>query len=371
MEKSDRKILKNKPVDKGDYYESLQTEISKDVEGLDSRRLEIKADRTYFFDNQLGHVATIIKGQSYFSCKSHEKLKLEAFTSFFIPVGESASIKSTSGNLQILLVSAPSSQTVGKRFLLKNHKFVNACTNTQQSMRHILTEQYLSRRIFLRHDETLLSKSGDPISWHHTTMFDTKSLPLNEEKITVFRMSYNTKTEINICFDVPILSKVRFAVHPYSTSSQEWTKWEEIDSNTCYNLNESPDEMEMIKSEDGTIRGYRNKHEVHIPENGYVTLMCLFNPATTGIEKHVTGKFSDYGKGIDDMNILPFLSELSKYDQMVEELSIKQSLGEDIEKVGSYKVYQEGIKNQIAIEEELLSSIAERKNIVEMWKTKA
>jgi hypothetical protein len=44
-------------------------------------------------------------------------------------------------------------------------------------LRWVITPQYLSRRIFLHHDPTLLSKSGHPVSWFHTTMFDVAGLP--------------------------------------------------------------------------------------------------------------------------------------------------------------------------------------------------
>ena len=84
----------------------------------------------------------------------------------------------------------------------------------------LLTLQYLSRRIFLHHDPTLLSKSGNPVSLFHTTMFDVDGLPKNEDGEPVFKMSYNSRTEFNVCYDVKGIARVRMAEHPYKATNQ-------------------------------------------------------------------------------------------------------------------------------------------------------
>src|SRR5204863_9462523 len=93
-------------------------------------------------------------------------------------------------------------QARGERLLLRDEKFIAACATRSQTLRWTLTPQYLSRRIFLHHAPILLSKSGHPVSWFHTTMFDVAGLPPNQDGEPVFKMSYNSRTEFNVCYDV-------------------------------------------------------------------------------------------------------------------------------------------------------------------------
>src|SRR5262249_18756391 len=137
------------------------------------------------------------------------------------------------------------SQARGRNLLLRDETFLAACAAGSQSLRWVLTPQYLSRRVFLHHDPILLSKSGNPVSWFHTTMFDVIGLPNNDEGEPVFKMSYNSRTEFNVIYDVEGEARVRFARHPYRSAGQVWEPWQPIDGDTTYHLNEAaggPDE---------------------------------------------------------------------------------------------------------------------------------
>ena len=111
--------------------------------------------------------------------------------------------------------------------------------------RWVLTPQYLSRRVFLYNDQTLLSKNRDPVSWFHTTMFDVNGLPVNDDGLSVFKMSYDNQTEPNVCFDVSGTARVRMAYHPYSVKSQIWGEWQSLDNDTTYYVNEAVDSPEV------------------------------------------------------------------------------------------------------------------------------
>ena len=127
-------------------------------------------------------------------------------------------------------------------------------------------------------------------------MFDMAGLPGNEDGEPVFKMSYNSRTEFNVCYDVKGAARVRMAQHPYTETEQRWGPWLPLDGDSTYHLNEpagGPEEECLIDTTTGNRQFYRNKHEVHIV-NGQVTLFCLFDPAPTGVERHRPGEYSDY-----------------------------------------------------------------------------
>ena len=47
-------------------------------------------------------------------------------------------------------------------------------------------------------------------------MFDVAGLPVNEDREPVFKMSYNSRTEVDVCYDVKGTARVRMAQHPYT-----------------------------------------------------------------------------------------------------------------------------------------------------------
>ena len=203
--------------------------------------------------------------------------------SAYLPAGAGWALEAVAGAELVVVTSPRVEQARGRDLLIRDERFLAACAAEGQALRWTLTPQYLSRRIFLHHDRALSSRSGDPVSWFHTTMFDVAGLPPNDEGRPVFKMSYNSRTEINVCHDVSGDAAVRFALHPYG-DRQAWGPWEAIDGHTSYHLEEAaggPDEERLVDASTGTARTLRNKHEVR--GSGHVTLFCLFDPAPTGV----------------------------------------------------------------------------------------
>ena len=211
-------------------------------------------------------------------------LAFRAGSHVFTPPGHALTLEVQAGSELVVLTTnqAAGSRTRGEQVIIRSERFLSACATESQMLRWILTPQYVSRRIFLHHDRTLVSKSGDPVSWFRTTMFDVEGLPHNEQGQSVFKMSYNSRTEFNVLYDVRGDGRVRFAQHPYAEQGQTWGPWNSLDSETTYHL-----------SEPRELGSPRNKHEV-TAHGGHVSLFCLFDPAPTGVERHQPGAYSDY-----------------------------------------------------------------------------
>ena len=197
-------------------------------------------------------------------------------------------------------------------------------------------------------------------------MFDVAGLPENEDGEPVFKMSYNSRTECNVCYDVKGAARVRMAQHPYRKSKQLWSPWFPLDGDSTYHLNEtagSPEEECLIDKVTGIRQFFRNKHEVHIVD-GHVTLFCLFDPAPTGIERHRPGEYSDYeplSQVIGTGRYETHQRELVKYDEMLDRLSLAKATGElgTIHETPIWNVYLQGRQAQAAIESDLPTLIGE------------
>jgi hypothetical protein len=234
--KSMQKLIKNdwrrESGEPFDLAQILRHEIY--PEGLDVDRIRFFGAGCLTLRPSLGYVISVIRGNARLNLIGNEKqdLHLEAGVHLYIPPGPESVLEAEPGT-ELLRISSPSaSQARGKKLLLRNEAFLAACASGSQSLRWILTPQYLSRRIFLRHDPILLSKSGYPISWFHTTMFDVSGLPKNEEGEPVFKMSYNSRTEANFCYDVKGAARVRMAQHPYREAKQLWGPWLSLDGDS-------------------------------------------------------------------------------------------------------------------------------------------
>jgi len=198
-------------------------------------------------------------------------------------------------------------------------------------------------------------------------MFDVNGLPVNNEGLSVFKMSYDNQTEVNVCFDVSGEAKVRMAYHPYSDESQKWCEWQLLDSNTTYYLNEESNGSEVewhIDPETKEQFSRRNKHEVFIPEGGHVSLCCLFDPAPTGTERHLPGKYSSYehiSKIIGTEAYDRHLKALTPHDEMVDELSLQKALVtlDESNKNSLWQRYQHGLENRMNLESKLMQQLQE------------
>jgi hypothetical protein len=278
----------------------------------------------------------------------------------YVPPGTKHAIEGEPG-MEVVHVSAPASQARGEKLILRDEQFLSACAVGAQSLRWILTPQYLSRRIFLHHDRALTSKSGHPVSWFRTTMFDVSGLPKNEDGDPVFKMSYNSRTEFNVCYDVQGAARVRLARHPYE--KRTWDPWLTLDGDSTYHLNEAAGGPEEERtSESGEERTLRNRHEVFI-DGGHVSLFCLFDPAPTGIERHRPGEYSDYEPisrvlGTEEYKV--HVREIGKFDEMIDTLSLAKAKGRlDLHQTSPlYERYVGGKAAQCAIEGALAKTLA-------------
>jgi len=343
--------------------------LSREVhpEGLD-------IDRVRFFEagrltpsSGVGHIISVLRGRGslHVADGDVQSYHIEAGVHLYLPPGMESVFDAEEGTELIRVSGASAAQARGKRMLLRDETFVAACASRTQSLRWILTPQYLSRRIFLHHDPVLLSKSGHPVSWFRTTMFDVAGLPENAEGEPVFKMSYNSRTECNVCYDVQGKARVRMAQHPYAAANQRWHPWLPLDGDSTYHLNEaagSSEEERHIDTTTGTLRFFRNKHEVHIAD-GHVTLCCLFDPAPTGFERHRPGEYSDYEPlsqvvGLEAYDT--YRREIAKYDEMVDQLSLAKATGALSTLQGSdlWKLYLQGREAQSAIESGLADGLA-------------
>ncbi|MFC1645682.1 hypothetical protein ACFL2Y_00690 [Candidatus Omnitrophota bacterium] len=349
-------------------------------EGLDVDRIRFFETGCITMKSGIGHVISVLRGSGRFHLKGDDKQTfcLEAGVHLYIPPGPESILDAEPGT-ELLRVSSPSvSQASGKKLLLRNETFLAACTSESQSLRWILTPQYLSRRIFLRHDPILLSKSGDPVSWFHTTMFDVIGLPINEDGEPVFKMSYNSRTEVNLCYDVKGLARVRMAQHPYREAKQLWGPWLPLDGDSTYHLNEAAgglEEESHIDEVTQTSQTLRNKHEVYIIE-GHVSLFCLFDPAPTGIEHHRPGEYSDYeplSQVLGTKSYEIYAREVKRYDEMVDRLSMAKAMGKLKTLYGTpiWELYLRGWKAQAAIENELIKTLTTegkgRERVIARW----
>ncbi len=340
-------------------------------EGLDVDRLRFFEAGQLTPKSTVGHVISFLRGSGRLTLKSNrsQTFYLEKGVHLYLPPGIETLLEALPGT-ELLCVSSPSaSQTRGKKFLIRNETFLAACTSGSHSLRWIFTPQYLSRRIFLHHDPILLSKSGQPVSWFHTTMFDVTGLPSNEDGQPVFKMSYNSRTEVNFCYDVKGTARVRMAQHPYRKTKQLWSPWLDLDGDSTYHLNEvagGPEEERCFNEKTQHMQTFRNKHEVYIVD-GYVSLFCLFDPAPTGVERHRPGEYSDYeelSQVIATKEYENHQREIAKYDEMLDQLSLAKALGklETFYDTHLWKIYLQGLKEQAAIESEIVKTLAAEGN---------
>jgi hypothetical protein len=377
-----KKLIKNEwHRESGEPFARAQI-LRHDVypEGLDVYRLRFLEAGQLTPMSGVGHIISMLRGGGSLRLvgDDNQSLHLGAGVHLYLPPGQETVLDAEPGT-ELLCVSSPSAmQTRGEKLLLRNEAYLAACASGSQSLRWILTPQYLSRRIFLHHDPVLLSKSGHPVSWFHTTMFDVTGLPRNEDGQPVFKMSYNSRTEVNFCYDVQGTARVRMAQHPYRKEKQLWDPWLTLDGDSTYHLNEaegSPEEERHLDEATQTWQTLRNKHEVYIVD-GYVSLFCLFDPAPTGVERHHPGAYSDYEpleRVLGTEAYETHRREIAQYDEMVDQLSLAEAKGNPDTFHGTpiWELYVRGREAQGAIESELAKGLAAdgngREQILARW----
>ena len=348
-------------------------------EGLDVDRVRFVKAGNIKPAPSVGHIVSVLNGRGEVIAPGDQNrvLNIQSGVHLYLPPGQVHILNLEDGSELIKVSGASAEQASGDKLLLRDEEFIYAAATGSQSFRWILTPQYLSRRIFLHNDRILLSKSGNPVSWFRTTMFDVAGLPTNEDGDSVFKMSYNSRTEFNVCYDVQGKANVRFAHHPYQSKQQAWDPWQPIDSNSTYHLFESEDGplAEWIADDNGKKQCFRNKHEVSIVD-GHVTLFCLFDPAPTGVERHRPGEYSDYEPLANLLGTKLFeehQKQIAKYDQMIDQLSLAKAENQlDQHKTGYlWEIYQQGLKAQHELESKLIDTLVNegggRQQVVAPW----
>jgi hypothetical protein len=332
-------------------------------EGLDVDRLRFTERGGLTINPNVGHIISIVRGHGTLRTLDREgrRLSVESGVHVYLPPGVTSRLEADAGTEIIRVSGASACQARGGCMLIRDEVFLAACASGAQSFRWILTPQYLSRRIFVHRDAVLQSRSGHPVSWFRTTMFDVAGLPRNEDGEPVFKMSYNSRTEFNVCYEVNGIARVRMAKHPYSDVNQVWGPWFALDADSTYHLNEVPDEECLVVREERR-QCRRNKHEVSIAD-GYVSLFCLFDPAATGVERHSPGEYSDYEPVLQMLDTDAYerhQRELATYDDMVDRLSVAKAEGslESLYGTAVWELYLRGRQTQASIETDLASGLA-------------
>ncbi len=344
----------------GEAYETARIlDRTRAPEGFDVARHRFDARGTLVLDAADGHLASVLRGHAEVDADDAH-LSITGGVHLYLPPGVPISITGEPGT-ELVRVSAPAARARGTELLVRDETFLSACATETHALRWILTPQYLSRRVFLHHDPVLVSRSGHPVSWFRTTMFDVAGLPPNQEGEPVFKMSYNSRTEFNVIYEVEGDARVRFAEHPYGATDQAWTPWVALDRESTYHLDETPAAGQL-----------RNKHEVYAAPGGHVTLLCLFDPAPVGIERHRPGEYSDY-EPMSAVLATPEYAvhqrEIAAFDRMVDALSRARACGVLSEREGSpeWALYRRGVGAQAGLEAALAGTLGERRRVIEPW----
>jgi len=346
-------------------------------EGLDVDRVRFVGEGDLALKPGVGHIVTVHAGEAKLDLGGGEpQLLLGKGTHAYLPPDADARIVGGPGTGLVIVSAASAAGSRGKDLLVRDETFVSACAARGHALRWILTPQYLSRRIFLHHDRALVSRLGDPVAWFHTTMFDVAGLPANADGESVFKMAYNSKTEINVCFDVVGDARVRMAKHPYAADGQVWDAWQKLDGESSYHLNEAIDGADVEWSDVGGVkRPARNKHE--ISTSGHVTLLCMFDPAPTGVERHKPGEYSDYEPLADVIGRPDYeahVRAITALDEMVDALSLAKARGalDHPDHAELRARFEEGRTAQLAIEAELSTTLAAqgegREAVIAPWR---
>jgi hypothetical protein len=337
-------------------------------EGLDLDRIRFLEKGLLPLNPRVGHTVSVIHGSAYLKLRGTgwEELHLGAGVHLYLPAGQRLELEGEPGT-ELLRVSSPCpEQSRGNRLLVRDEIFLAACATESQCLRWSFTPHYLSRRIFLHHDQTLLSKAGTPVSWFRTTIFDTAGLTGTEEGKPVFRISYNSRTELNVCYEVKGEARVRMARHPYLEDRQQWGPWLELDNESAYHLDEVNEEECHIDQATESLLFFRNKHELQIT-GGYLGVFSLFDPAPTGIENASTGNCRDEAPLAHILGTRTHenhLRELARFDEMVDQLSLAKARGNlaPLKETPIWDLYLKGCKAQAKLERTVVRPLFDEGN---------
>lgn len=321
-----------------------------------------------------GHIVSLLAGEAVMESgdDSVADLCITEGTHVYVPPACAASLR-FSARSSLIQACAPDSRPHGTQLLVHNERYL-------APVRFVLTPQYLSRRAFLHRDHTLVSRDGNRVAWFNTTMFDTQGLPPNIDGESVFKMSYDNQTEVNVVYDVGTRASVRFANHPYAEPDvQSWSDWHSLDGDTTYYLNEGakgPEIEHHADPDSGKEYCLRNRHEIFIAPGSHVSLCCMFDPGPTGLETHQPGEYSSYvpvAEVVDTKMYRDFLASVVAADDMVRTLSLAQARNDGVPDRSSpkWEEYEYVLGRALEAEEQLIREAdKERRSIMAFWRTK-
>lgn len=336
-------------------------------EGFDVHRLRAAEAAQVDLRADTGQTVSVLRGSGVLHLEDEaEPLRFDAGSHLYLPPAFDARVVAAPEVELLRVVAEDPAQTGATERILRHEVFLAACAADGSALRWVLTPQYLSRRVFLHHDAVLTSRTGAPVSLFRTTMFDVSGLPPNDDGESVFRMSYDSRTEWNVCYDVTGRARVRMAYHPYVDEGQAWSAWLPLDGEATYHLDE-------VLDADGQPRRHRNRHEVAI-EGGHCSLVCLFDPAPTGIEQHRPGAYSDY-EPYAVVSARPehaaFTARIGAFDGMVEALSAARARGalDGMRQTEAWARFEAGRAEAIRLERALLDGLGAgpRADVVRAW----
>jgi len=340
-------------------------------EGIDLCRYQAEEGAVIDLAADCGHIASLLEGVAMLRSGSNStELCITAGTHIYIPPEYAGSLRFSELSSGIHAFAADN-RAHGTQLLVHNERYL-------ASTRFVLTPQYLSRRVFLNRDHTLVSRSGDRVAWFHTTMFDTQGLPPNHDGQSVFKMSYDHQTEVNVVYDVKSRASVRFANHPYVEPHEQcWSDWHSLDGDTTYYLNEGADGPKIeghVDPDTGKERFLRNRHEIYIAPGGHVSLCCMFDPGPTGLETHQPGEYSSYApvsETIGTRAYREFLASVAAAEDMVRTLSLAQARNGGVpDRLSPKWVEHERILDRaLQAQEQLIRDSEEgRRSIMAFWR---
>lgn len=276
-----------------------------------------------------GCIVSVIKGSGFLhlidDAQQKGQLFLHTNVHVYVPPCNTR-FQGVEPGTEIVCIASPTpALAIGKVLILRDESVMREQAYHSNHNRFIQTSNYSTCQVFLHHDQTLVSRNGNPISWSHTTFTYTNSM---------FHISHNYHTMLNIVGEVQGDVQVRMSIHPYA--SESWSDWTSLDNETCYYL----DETEPMAEHEGVDNSglaicFRNKHDISVT-NGSFTIFGLCDPGLTGIEKLSQSAYSSYPR-LETVIKAPqyemFLRAVQKSDELDDSNSLRRAQEETREKM--------------------------------------
>lgn len=308
-------------ADEGAYVEKWSIlDASTSCEGLGLARYRWNKPRSIDVADY-GCIISVFKGCGFIHLVDSNGQKGQLFLSTFVHAYVppcNVRFQGVEAGTEIVCLSAPTTALAqGTELIIRNEELMKIEMASLPTSRWSKMATYTSRRLFLHHDKTLLSRNGHPVSWQRTSSSGSGTLS---------KMSYNHHTEVNLVYEVQGDVRVRTAMHPYARDI--WSEWHLLDGNCCYYLDETKPMAEQGVDAFGRRTEQRNKHELDF-EHGNFSLFCMFDPGLGGTEAHVdTAGFSSYecfSEVRDSHKYQQFIDDVMKADAIADVKSLRRA----------------------------------------------